>query len=191
MDTRIVTSFDIQSDIVDRARAPLPSVASLAVDIDRERRLPSSLLDTLHEARLFRLLLPRSQGALETDPVTFFRVIEAIATADASTAWCLSQAGGCAMAAAYLDPAVAHRVVGDPRAVLTWGPGPKAKGGYRVTGVSAFATWARPVYRSLLPDGWPELDRSVIDTAGASSLPDGRASPASNAATTSFSWTSR
>ena len=169
MDTRIVTSSDIQSDIVDRARALLPSVASLAVDIERERRLPSSLLDALHEARLFRLLLPRSQGGLETDPVTFFRVIEAIATADASTAWCLSQAGGCAMAAAYLDPAVAHRVFGDPRAVLTWGPGPKAKavaveGGYRVSGVWAFAsggrhaTWLGAQCPIFEPDGSPHLD---------------------------------
>jgi alkylation response protein AidB-like acyl-CoA dehydrogenase len=148
LDTRILSSPDIQSDIVDRARALLPRVASLAVDIERERRLPALLLDALHEARLFRLLLPRSQGGLETDPVTFFHVIEAIATTDASTAWCLGQAGGCAMAAAYLDPAVAHKVFGHPRAVLAWGPGPQAKavaveGGYRVTGVWAFASGGR------------------------------------------------
>jgi len=133
---------------MDRTRALLPRVASLAVEIERERRLPAPLLDALHEARLFRLLLPRSQGGLETDPITFFHVIEAIATADASTAWCLSQAGGCAMAAAYLDPAVARRVFGDPRALLAWGPGPKAKavaaeGGYRATGVWAFASGGR------------------------------------------------
>jgi alkylation response protein AidB-like acyl-CoA dehydrogenase len=148
LDARIVTLPDIQSAIVDRARALLPRIASLAVEIERERRLPPPLLDSLHEARLFRLLLPRSQGGLETDPITFFHVIEAVATADASTAWCLSQAGGCAMAAAYLDPTVAHRVFGDPRAVLAWGPGPIAKavaveGGYRATGVWAFASGGR------------------------------------------------
>jgi alkylation response protein AidB-like acyl-CoA dehydrogenase len=159
----------IESDIVDRARALVPRIASLAVEIERERRLPAHLLDALHEARLFRLLLPRSQGGLETDPITFFHVIEAIAAADASTAWCLSQAGGCAMAAAYLDPAVAHRVFGDPRAVLAWGPGPKAKavvveGGYRVSGAWAFASGARhatwvgapcPIFEA---DGHPRLD---------------------------------
>jgi indole-3-acetate monooxygenase len=128
LDTRIATSTDIQLDIVDRARALVPRVASLAVDIERERRLPASLLDALHEAQLFRLLLPRSQGGLETDPITFFHVIETIATADASTAWCLSQAGGCAMAAAYLGPAVAREIFGDPCAVLAWGPGPKDTG---------------------------------------------------------------
>ena len=169
MDTRIVTSPDIQSDTVDHARALVPRIASLAVDMERERRLLPPLLDALHEARLFRLLLPRSQGGLETDPITFFRVIEVIATADASTAWCLSQAGGCAMAAAYLDPTVAHRVFGDPRAVLAWGPGPKTKavaveGGYRVSGVWAFASGGRhatwvgaqcPIFEA---DGKPRLD---------------------------------
>jgi alkylation response protein AidB-like acyl-CoA dehydrogenase len=148
LNPRVVVPPDHRSEIVDRARALAPQVAALAVDIERERRLPVPLLDALHEARLFRLMLPRSVDGLETDPVTFFNVIETIATADASTAWCLSQAGGCATAAAYLDPAVARRVFGDPRAVLAWGPGPKAKavaveGGYRVTGVWAFASGGR------------------------------------------------
>lgn len=159
----------IQADILDRARALVPQIASLAAEIERERRLPARVLDALHEARLFRLILPRSLDGLETDPVTFFHVIEAIATADASTAWCLSQAGGCATAAAYLDPAVARRVFGDPHAVLAWGPGPKAKavaveGGYRVTGVWAFASGCRhaswlgahcPVFE---PDGRPRIE---------------------------------
>jgi len=148
LDSRTLTSPEFQSDVVDRARALLPRVASHAVDIERERRLPAPLLDALHEAQLFRLLLPRSRGGLETDPVTFFLVMEAIATADASTAWCLSQAGGCATAAAYLDSAVAQEIFGPPRAVLAWGPGPRAKavavdGGYRVTGVWGFASGGR------------------------------------------------
>jgi len=148
LSTRIVTPPDAASEIVDRARALVPRIAAVAADIERERRLPPGVLDALHNAQLFRLMLPRSVGGLETDPVTFFHVIEAIATADASTAWCLSQAGGCATAAADLEPEVAHRIFGDPRAVLAWGPGPNAKaipveGGYRVTGVWAFASGGR------------------------------------------------
>ena len=73
-------------------------------------------------------MLPRSSNGIETDPVTFFHVMETIARADASTAWCLSQAGGCAMSAAYLDLPVAQAIFGnDPRAVLAWGPGPRVK----------------------------------------------------------------
>jgi alkylation response protein AidB-like acyl-CoA dehydrogenase len=135
--------------VIARAEAVQPMVAAAANDIERDRRLPAALLDRLHEAELFRLMLPRSSNGIETDPVTFFHVIETIAKADASTAWCLSQAGGCAMSAAYLDLPVAHAIFGDdPRAVLAWGPGPKVRaveceGGYRVTGVWAFASGGR------------------------------------------------
>ena len=167
------TSTDSKLDIRDRARSLVPLVASLGVEIERERRLPASVLDALHEAQLFRLMLPRSLDGLETDPVTFFHVIETIATADASTAWCLSQAAGCATAAAYLDPVVARRVFGGPRAVLAWGPGPKAKAvavedGYRVTGTWAFASGGRhatwvgaqcPIFEA---DGRPRLDEEKL-----------------------------
>ena len=168
----IATSADLAGDqtVISRAEAVRPAVGAASNEIESTRRLPPDLLDKLHEARLFRLLLPRSSDGIETDPVTFFHVIETIARADASTAWCLSQAGGCAMSAAYLDLPVAHAIFGnDPRAVLAWGPGPKVRaveceGGYKVTGVWSFASGGRhatwlgahcPIYAA---DGSPKRD---------------------------------
>ena len=46
---------------------------------------------------------------------------EIIAGADASTAWCLGQAFGCAMSAAFLDEDAAREVFGPADAVLAWG----------------------------------------------------------------------
>src|SRR3954449_12113278 len=166
------TSAELAGDrsVIMRAEAVRPAVAAASNEIEQSRRLPPALLDRLHEAQLFRLLLPRSSDGIETDPVTFFHVIETIAREDASTAWCLSQAGGCSMAAAYLDLPVAHAIFGnDPRAVLAWGPGPKVRaveceGGYKVTGVWSFASGGRhatwlgahcPIYTA---DGSPRLD---------------------------------
>ena len=161
---------DTDIDYVARAEALAPKIEALSDDIERERRLPPVLVADLHAAGLFRLLLPRSQKGAEVDPDTFFRVIEAIAKADASTAWCLGQAAGCAMSAAYLDHPVAWKIFGsDPKAVLAWGPGPKAKavavdGGYRVTGTWSFASGCRhatwlgahcPIFEV---DGKPRLD---------------------------------
>ena len=125
----IMTSADLAGDrtMLARAEAVRPDVAAASNEIETTRRLPPDLLDKLHDARLFRLMLPRSTDGIETDPVTFFHVIETIAKADASTAWCLSQAGGCAMSAAYLDLPVARAVFSDRRAVLAWGPGPKVR----------------------------------------------------------------
>jgi indole-3-acetate monooxygenase len=166
-----VTSADLLGDrqVIARAEALKGAVAAASNDIEETRRLPPALLDQLHEAELFRLLLPRSSDGIETDPVTFFHVIETIAKADASTAWCLSQAGGCAMSAAYLDLPVAREIFADPRAVLAWGPGPKVRaveceGGFRVTGVWSFASGGRhatwvgahcPIYAA---DGSPRRD---------------------------------
>jgi len=172
LETLVPSAADLAGDpaIVARAEALRPLVEAASDEIEAKRRLPETLLDKLHEARLFRLLMPRSTNGIETDPITFFHVIEAIAKADASTAWCLSQAGGCAMSAAYLDLPVAQEIFGDdPRAVLAWGPGPRVKaiecaGGYRVTGVWAFASGGRhatwigahcPIHRA---DGSPRLD---------------------------------
>src|SRR3981081_2129608 len=151
LDTLIPTSAGLAGDwsVISRAEAIRPAVAAASNEIEATRRLPPALLDSLHEAGLFRLLLPRSSNGIETDPLTFFHVIETIARADGSTAWCLSQAGGCSMSAAYLDLPVAHAIFGnDPRAVLAWGPGPKVKavecaGGYKVTGVWSFPSGGR------------------------------------------------
>jgi len=181
LDTLFATSADLAGDpaVIARAEAVRSAVAAASGEIESTRRLPPALLDKLHEAGLFRLLLPRSSNGIETDPLTFFHVIETIARADASTAWCLSQAGGCAMSAAYLDLPVARAIFGDdPRAVLAWGPGPKVRaiecdGGYRISGVWAFASGGRhatwlgahcPIYQT---DGSPKLDAGGVQQESA------------------------
>jgi hypothetical protein len=75
------------------------------------------------------------------------------------SAWCLSQAGGCAMSAALSGPAGGAGDLGDPRAVLAWGPGPRVRaveceGGYRVTGalVPLHRRPACDLARGALPD---------------------------------------
>ena len=187
MDTLIPSAASLAGDpaVIARAEALRPAIEAASNDIEKNRRLPPALLDKLHEARLFRLLLPRSSNGIETDPVTFFHVIETIARGDASTAWCVSQGGGCAMTAAYLDLPVANEIFGhDPRAVLAWGPGPKVKaieaeGGYRVTGVWAFAsggrhaTWLGAHCPVLKADGSPrmgpdgkQVERTMLVRAG-------------------------
>ena len=140
---------EIGEERVARARALAPAIEAAADDIEAERRLTAPIVDALHEAGLYRMLLPQSLGGAEIDPVSFVRAIETIASADASTAWCLCQASGCSMSAAYLRPDVARAIFGDdPRAVLAWGPGPDARavavdGGYRLTGTWSFASGCR------------------------------------------------
>jgi alkylation response protein AidB-like acyl-CoA dehydrogenase len=131
--------------IFERVRTLAPTIAAHADRIDAERRLPKPLSDTLHEAGMFRMLLPRSLGGAELDPATYVQVMEELAKIDASTAWVIGQTSGCSMVAAYLKPAVARDVFGGPRGVLAWGSGPqgtavRVEGGYRLTGSWSYAS---------------------------------------------------
>ena len=154
------------SDYVARARALAPTITAHADRAEAQRRLPAPLADALHEAGLFRMLLPRSLGGAELDPATFVQVMEEIAKVDASTAWVVGQTAGCSMIAAYLEHEAAARVFGPPRAVLAWGAGPHGRavavdGGYRLTGTWAFAsglheaTWLGDAVVALASDKTP------------------------------------
>ncbi len=137
--------------------------------MEREREIAPEVLSALHEVRLFRMLLPRSCGGWEVDPATFMQAVEELAKADASTSWCVAQASGCSMSAAYLAPAVAWEIFGDARAVMAWGPsGSKAtalavEGGYRASGSWSFASgikhasWLGCHCALLEPDGSPRV----------------------------------
>ena len=106
-----------------RAENVANAVRDAGNDIEDARELPQSLLDTLHDARLFRLLLPRDLEGDELDPLTLSKVTETIAAQDGSTAWCLGQGAGCAMSAAFLERSIAKEVFGPANSVLAWGAG--------------------------------------------------------------------
>ena len=134
-------------DYLARARALVTLLDAAAPRIEASRAFPADILAALHDAGMFRLLLPRAFGGAELDLPSFVRVVEILAAADASVAWCVGQGGGCATGAAYLPPEIAREIYGGPRAVLSWGPpatGPaKAQavdGGYRLSGTWSFAS---------------------------------------------------
>jgi alkylation response protein AidB-like acyl-CoA dehydrogenase len=133
-------------ELIGRARELVPLLDRAGDRIERERRIPDDVLDALHEARLFRLLIPRSLDGEEIEPATHFQVLETLAQGDASVAWCVGQASGVSMAAAYLKPDVAQTVFGDARAVTASGPNNykstavACDGGYRVSGDWTFAS---------------------------------------------------
>jgi len=153
-------------DYIARARALGPALAAAADEIERNRELSPSVLSALIDNGLFRLLQPRALGGAELDPMTYILVVEELASHDASTGWCVEQANGCSMVAAFLDPEVALEIFGPRDGIVAWGPvGPAAlrvvPGGFRLTGAWNFASgshhasWlgAHVVMRG--PDGAP------------------------------------
>ncbi len=137
--------IDDRTDPVARARALTVLIGAAAPDIESNRRLTEPVVDALQEAGLFRLLMPHSLGGEEVAPARFLEVVETLAKADASTAWCVSQTSICATAGALLSIEVAREMFGDRRAILAWGFAPDARavaceGGYRVTGSWSFGS---------------------------------------------------
>ena len=153
-------------DYVARALALGPLVAAAADEIEQTRELPAAIVSALIDNGLFRLLQPRSLGGAELDPVTYVQVVEQIAGHDASTGWCVEQANGCSMVAAFLDPEIAEEIFGPPDGIVAWGPvGPAelrvVPGGFRLTGAWNFASgshhasWLGAHVVMLGPDGAP------------------------------------
>ncbi len=156
------------ADYVERARQLGPMIEAAADEIERRRDLPEPIVAALAENGLFRLLLPRSLGGAELPPAAYVPVVEEVAKHDASVAWCLGQACGCTMTAAYLAPEVAREIFGGERGIVAWGPpGPAearmAPGGYRLTGTWSFAsgshhaTWLGAHVAVFAEDGTPRL----------------------------------
>ncbi|MEM8972527.1 MAG: acyl-CoA dehydrogenase family protein [Pseudomonadota bacterium] len=131
-----------------RAESVARSVGEAGDAIESGRELPATLLKVLHDARLFRLLLPKDLDGDELDPVSLSKVTEIIAAQDGSTGWCLGQGAGCAMSAAFLERTIAKDVFGPANSVLAWGAGIQGRatavdGGYRVSGRWTFASGSR------------------------------------------------
>ena len=160
------------TDWIARARGLAPMIEAAADRTEQAGAVTDELMAALHEAEMFRMLLPRSLGGGEADPLAAMEVLEVISAADASTAWCLGQAFGCTFAGAYLEHEVAREIFGPADAILAWGPESRssravaADGGYRVTGKWRFssggrhATWFGGHSFVYEADGSPRLDGS-------------------------------
>jgi alkylation response protein AidB-like acyl-CoA dehydrogenase len=107
--------------LIERARALAPLIAKEADDAEKTRRLTEPVVAALIENGLYRALLPQSIGGHEAPLGIFMQMVEEVAKADASTAWCLGQCSVCAMIAGYLDPDTAREIFNAPPGILAWG----------------------------------------------------------------------
>ncbi len=156
---------DVTADPVARAQSIAPVLRDEAPRIEAKGQLTDTVLDALHAEGLYRTLLPKRLNGFGVGLEIFVKLMETLAAADASTAWCVGQASGCSMAAAYVEPEIAREIWGDdPRGVLAWGFQQEGRarvvpGGYRVSGKWGFgsgghhATWMGAHCHVELPDG--------------------------------------
>lgn len=144
----LATADEVPADYLKRAASLAPILAEGAAHAEQRAELAAEVVEALHSAGLFRLLLPRWIGGAELDPMAYVAVVEELARHDASAAWCINQATGCSMVVGYMQPEAVREILGPPEAVIAWGPSPKARavvveGGYRVDYSGMFASGSR------------------------------------------------
>ena len=130
--------------LVQAARDLQPQIRACADDIEESGSVPTELIQALTKRGLFRLNIPARSYGEQAHPLVVFHVIEALAHADASTAWVVMIATEVSLLAAYLPNAILSqmiggeepggpscRIVGSSRVMTTAQPGIS---GYRLSG---------------------------------------------------------
>lgn len=123
-----------------------PLIRAHAEEAERNRRLSPIVVAALAEAGIFRMYTPRTLGGFEVDPLTFYRVVEAIARIDGSTGWCVFIAGGNPLLGAFLADEASEKVFGSDPQVITagvvhpYGTAVVSDEGYRVAGRWPYAS---------------------------------------------------
>ncbi|MEX2238530.1 MAG: acyl-CoA dehydrogenase family protein [Dehalococcoidia bacterium] len=178
-------------DILTEVAALRPLIESHADAAERARRQPPEVIEALTNAGIFRLLVPRALGGLESDPVTMVRVFEELSIADGSAGWIAMIGGTTGVVGGALPEAAGRRVFGDPSVIASGVIAPKGKarptdGGYIVSGRWPFASgcehsdWltggcfvfdkGEDAFPSLYLMFFPASDAEVIDTWHVSGL---------------------
>src|SRR5262245_63840514 len=115
-----------------------PRILAERDGIEEARRLPEDLTRELARAGFFRFFLPKAYGGLDLTPMQGLEILEELARADASVAWCVWN-GNTHWIAAQLSPEAARTVHGAPDVITAnstraSGQAEIVPGGYRVSG---------------------------------------------------------
>jgi alkylation response protein AidB-like acyl-CoA dehydrogenase len=133
-------------DVVEAARQLTGQIRQRADEIEQAGQLPDDLVESISDAGLFQMFLPRHVGGPEADPLSAFRVTEHLARADGSVGWCVSISSAISSYLGWLSPEALSEVVGpEPRLRLSGSARPLGvavpmEGGYRIRGHWDFAS---------------------------------------------------
>lgn len=162
-----------------------PLLEAGAAESESLRRLPDATVRALDGSGFFQMLLPREMGGLEADPVTQSEVVERIAWADGSAAWCaFIGASSSGFVAAQLPDSGIRDVLGRSGGAwpvfagspATGGTATRVPGGYRVAGRWAWAsgighaTWLQAGFL-VVEGGEPVRDENGAPMMRAAILP--------------------
>jgi alkylation response protein AidB-like acyl-CoA dehydrogenase len=200
---------DIDAQPPVRAAVALrPVIRGYRDEIEREQRLPKMLVEQFHAAGFYSMVMPRTLGGLQVDPLTYVRVVELLAEAAGSVGWNLSNNSIAQLVTLGLPDEGVHEIYAHRAdtviagtAVMGGGRAVPVDGGYRVTGRWPFGTgcqessWMLGSFQILdgdqprrSPDGSSVYWRGVFQRSDAQ-IVEGSWDVAGLRATGSFDWT--
>jgi alkylation response protein AidB-like acyl-CoA dehydrogenase len=163
-----------RDDLLAAVRALAPRLRAAADETERARSLSEPVVEAMVEAGLYRMLLPRSLGGGEVDPLTYLDVVDALAQADSAAGWSvLISTSTMTMTARGLPDETLAAMFTAPREMVMAGSGPpkgravRVPGGYRLTG-----RWSQG--SNILVARWVHVGCHLHDGGRPCLGPDGR-----------------
>lgn len=135
-----------REELLERARAMIPTLRKRGVETEQLRRLPDSTMNEFRDAGFFKILHPKKYDGYELPPSVFCEVLMEIGRGCGSAAWVLGIVGVHNWQLPLFDPRAAEDVWKDDVNVLIsssyapTGNAAPATGGYRVSGRWSFST---------------------------------------------------
>jgi indole-3-acetate monooxygenase len=193
--------------LVEAAAALYPTLRRWHTEIEREQRFVPPLVDALRAGGFYRMLIPRTLGGLEVDPLTYLRVAERLAEGCGSVGWNIANNCIAQLVSLGLPDGGVDEIHGQGPAIIAGtavqggGEAVPVEGGYRVRGRWPFGTgcqesaWMLGSFQVLddgkprtNPDGSPLYRRGIFRRAEAEIVP-GSWDVAGMRGTGSFDWT--
>jgi indole-3-acetate monooxygenase len=164
-ETRLTVDVDAHP-LVQAALALRPELRKYHDEIEREQRMPPALFEQLREAGFYKMVIPRSLGGFQLDPLTYLRVVETLAEGAGSVGWNLGNGGVGQLVTLGLPDDGVHEIYGKRAdtviagtAVPGGGRAVPVAGGYRVSGRWQFgsgcqeASWMLGSFQVIGDDG--------------------------------------
>jgi alkylation response protein AidB-like acyl-CoA dehydrogenase len=126
--------------LLDKVKDIAPIIRAHAEETEQARRLARPVVEAMLKAGLYDMARPQALGGLELDPVSMFKVVEAVARQDSAAAWNLQLSLAVHWFLAWLpDEGAAEILAGQPDVILGTsftpaGQAVQVEGGYRLSG---------------------------------------------------------
>jgi alkylation response protein AidB-like acyl-CoA dehydrogenase len=127
------------SEVRKAALAMAGEIEEAADEIERERRLPLRIVESMKRGAIFGMAMPVSWGGPELDFPEQLRVVEILSRADGSVGWCAMTGSIAGFASSWIEEGAARKLFHEVKAacsgsLLFAGKAERVEGGYRVDG---------------------------------------------------------